>query len=178
MLPTPSKGYRRVESMNDSEGDFRSRMAADRIDFQAWLDPRVRLPATSRYPSEPGPCPALPTLTLPTERGGFVSGLYTSGDWHVKEGAVERFIAGWQDLADWTAANVPGCTFAKLLQDRDDPRHFVSFSPWRDEAAVSEWRSHPGFGERVERLRESLESFAARTLTVAGEIGPATPDPW
>jgi heme-degrading monooxygenase HmoA len=104
--------------------------------------------------------------------------LYTSGDWHVKDGSGQAFIEAWQELAGWTAANIPGCTFAKLLRDESDPDHFLSFSPWRDEDAVTAWREHPGFQERVGHLRGFLDSFVPCTMNVVAEVGPPTPDPW
>lgn len=104
--------------------------------------------------------------------------LYTSGDWFVKAGKEETFVEAWQELADWTIGNLPGCTFAKLLRDESDSRHFVSFSPWRDEESVAAWREHPGFQERVGHLRDLLESFEPRTMNEVGPAGPPTPDPW
>lgn len=107
-----------------------------------------------------------------------MSGLYTSGEWRVKEGRADAFIAAWSGLADWTTSNAPGCTFAKLLRDHGDPNQFLSFSPWRDQAAVDAWRALPGFTARVERLQELLEEFTPRTMNVVGQTGPPTPDPW
>ena len=107
-----------------------------------------------------------------------MAGIYTSGDWHVKPGSEEAFIERWREFAEWTAANIPGNTFAKLLQDDTDLRHFISFGPWRDHSAVSAWREHPGFKERVGRLQELLDSFVPRTMNVAAESGRPTPDPW
>jgi len=108
----------------------------------------------------------------------FMAGLYTSGDWYVKAGSEQAFIQGWREFGEWTAANLPGNTFAKLLRDDADPRHFISFGPWRDESAVAAWRKHPGFKERVSRLQELLESFVPGTMTLAAEVGQPTPDPW
>lgn len=105
-------------------------------------------------------------------------GLYTSGDWHVKQGHEEAFIAAWKDLAEWTFETVEGGTFAKLLRDRSDPTRFLSFSPWRDEEAVTAWRALPGFAERVGHIRGLVESFNARSMDVVAEFGVQTPDPW
>lgn len=107
-----------------------------------------------------------------------MTGLYTSGDWHVKSGSEQEFIEAWRELAEWTAANIPGSTFAKLLRDESDASHFVSFSPWRDESAVVAWREHPGFQERVGHLQELVESFVPLTMNMVAEVGPPTPDPW
>ena len=105
-------------------------------------------------------------------------GLYSSGDWHVTPGSEQAFIDAWRELAEWTAATIPGNTFAKLLQDEADPDHFISFGPWRDQGAMSAWRAHPGFKDRVGRLQALLVSFAPRSLHVAAETGVPTPDPW
>jgi heme-degrading monooxygenase HmoA len=107
-----------------------------------------------------------------------MAGLYTSGDWHVKEGSEQAFVELWRELAEWTVENIPGCTFAKLLSNEADAGHFVSFSPWRDEDAVAAWREHPGFQKRVQAVRELLESFTPRTMHIVAEVGPPTPDPW
>ena len=107
-----------------------------------------------------------------------MAGLYSSGDWHAKPGSEQAFIETWREFAEWTAAAIPGNTFAKLLQDDADPRHFVSFGPWRDQAAVSAWRDHPGFKDRVGRLQGLLDSFVPLTMNVVAEVGKPTPDPW
>lgn len=103
--------------------------------------------------------------------------LYTSGNWRAKPGSEQAFIDAWRELADWTFANVEGASFAKLLQDTDDPGHFLSFGPWASEEAVAAWRAHPGFIERVARITELLDSFQPSTYTMAAEVGPPTPDP-
>lgn len=95
---------------------------------------------------------------------------YTSGDWYVQVGRETAFIAAWQDLADWTAGEAPGAGWARLLQDRDDPRHFVSVGPWSDDAAIEAWRASEGFQQRVGRLRELLERFEPRTFDEVGGV--------
>lgn len=103
--------------------------------------------------------------------------LYTLGEWTAKEGRDEEFAAAWEELARWTEHNVDGASWAKLLRDREDPRRFISFSPWRDDDAVAAWREHPGFQSRVATIRELVNSFVPHTMHVAAEVGPATPDP-
>lgn len=103
--------------------------------------------------------------------------IYTLGQWTANAGEEDAFVAAWTEFAEWTAANVSGSSWAKLLRDRDDPRRFISFGPWQDEEAVAGWRQHPRFEEHVARIQQHVESFVPHTLTVAGEVGPATPDP-
>jgi heme-degrading monooxygenase HmoA len=63
--------------------------------------------------------------------------LYASGDWMVKPGREDDFVAAWRDLAEWSMENLAGGAWAKLLRDREDPRRFVSLGPWDSlEAAV------------------------------------------
>jgi heme-degrading monooxygenase HmoA len=103
--------------------------------------------------------------------------VYTLGEWHVKAGSESAFVAAWRELGEWTEATIPGNAWAKLLQDREDPRSFISFGPWISDEAVSQWRAHPGFGERINRIEELLESFVPHRMDVAAEAGAATPDP-
>ncbi|HEX2027890.1 MAG TPA: antibiotic biosynthesis monooxygenase family protein [Nitriliruptorales bacterium] len=103
--------------------------------------------------------------------------LYSLGEWTVKSGEEDDFVAAWNDFADWTTSNTSGNTWAKLLRDRDAPRRFISFGPWEDEEAVARWRQHSGFEEHVARIQEHVEAFVPHTMTVAVEVGPATPDP-
>jgi len=85
--------------------------------------------------------------------------LYTSGSWRVKPGREGEFVAAWQELASWTAAEAPGAMWATLLRDLDDPTHFVSFGPWESADAIDAWRASDGFRERVAGMRELLEGF-------------------
>jgi len=98
--------------------------------------------------------------------------LYTHGVWVVRTGHEEEFVARWRDLAEWTAANVPGAGTARLLQDSDHPGRFISVGPWESREAVASWRSLLGFQERLGRLRELLETFTASTLLLRAEVEP------
>ncbi|WP_412537881.1 antibiotic biosynthesis monooxygenase [Longispora sp. K20-0274] len=99
--------------------------------------------------------------------------LYTVGIWTVKPGHEDAFVAGWQALADWTAMNFAGQgDAARLLRDRADPQHFVSFGAWPDAETVARWRASREFGEHVERLKEHLDGFVPGTFDVAAEIQP------
>jgi hypothetical protein len=54
-----------------------------------------------------------------------------------------------------------------LLRDLESPQTFVSFGPWESVAAVRNWRRLPGYGERVARLSEVVESFEPRSFEIA-----------
>lgn len=103
--------------------------------------------------------------------------LYTLGEWTVKPGREEEFVAAWHDLAEWTIDHVEGGAWGKLLRDREAPRRFISFGPWRDDEAVEAWRAHEGFRSRVAQIRALVDSFVPHEMDVAADVGPGTPDP-
>lgn len=96
---------------------------------------------------------------------------YTAGDWFVREGHEDGFVAAWQEMAAWTASEVPGSRWAVLLRDGEDPRHFLSVGPWDGADAIEAWRALPGFGGRISRIRGLLERFVPHTLTEAAAVG-------
>lgn len=90
--------------------------------------------------------------------------VYTLGIWVTKAGREDEFAACWRDFARWTLDEVDATASGTLLRDRDNPSRFVSFGPWSDPAMIEAWRAHPGFAERVARMRELLVDFSPMTL--------------
>jgi heme-degrading monooxygenase HmoA len=88
---------------------------------------------------------------------------YTHTTWRVRPGLEEEFVGRWTDWVDWSRLKGLGA-HARLLRDVDNPGTFVSFGPWVGTDAVRNWRSLPGYQERVARLREVVESFEPQTL--------------
>ena len=100
-----------------------------------------------------------------------MSQLYTSGRWTVFPGQEEAFVAGWSELAEWTSAEVPGSSWARLRQHHEKPNVFLSFGPWESGEAIAAWRDSPGFQERVGRVRGMLEDFEPAVFDCRAEIG-------
>jgi heme-degrading monooxygenase HmoA len=100
--------------------------------------------------------------------------LYTLGEWNVKPGREDEFVAAWREMAEWTADEfAPGAT-AVLVRDRANPSRFVSFGPWESEELVQAWRESDGFGSRVGRILELLDGFVPQTLDPVASIdGPS-----
>jgi quinol monooxygenase YgiN len=98
---------------------------------------------------------------------------YAFGVWIVKPGREDAFVAGWRELAEWTAANGPGAGVGRLLQDEDQPTRFISIAPWDDKDAIAGMRSQLGYQERVARLRELLETFTPANLELRAEVAAA-----
>lgn len=96
---------------------------------------------------------------------------YSSGVWIAKPGREAEFVASWREFAEWSLATIEGAAWAKLFQDRAQPNRFVSFGPWDSLEAIEAWRSHPGFAQRVGRIRELIESLEPSTLEAVAEVG-------
>jgi quinol monooxygenase YgiN len=115
-------------------------------------------------------------LNVPAARReqAIVSQPYTFDVWIVKPGRENDFVAGWRELAEWTAANSPGAGIGRLLQDEDQPTRFISIGPWDDKDALAASRSQLGFQERVGKLREMLETFTPANLELRAEVAAAS----
>jgi len=99
---------------------------------------------------------------------------YTFGVWIVKPGREDDFVAGWRELAEWTAGNAPGAGIGRLLQDEDQPTRFISIGPWDDKDALAASRSQLGVQERIAKLREMLETFTPANLELRAEVAAAS----
>lgn len=84
--------------------------------------------------------------------------VYTLGVWRVRPGREDDFVAEWDALARWTVES--GYEWSgTLLRDRSDLSVFVSVGPWPSVEVAERWRSSDGFAERIEHLRELVESM-------------------
>ncbi len=96
---------------------------------------------------------------------------YSIGVWIARPRNEAEFADAWQDFAEWSLATIKGGSWAKLLRDRDQPNRFVSVGPWDSLAAIEAWRSHPGFAERIRRIRDLIEGLEPMTLAAIVEVG-------
>ncbi len=87
---------------------------------------------------------------------------YTAGDWIVKPGQEEAFIAAWGELAEWSNESVPGAGQPYLIQEVANPQHFISFGPWESPEAVRDWRSRPEFKEKLAKVAGLCEQFQGK----------------
>ena len=100
-----------------------------------------------------------------------MSQLYTSGRWTVVPGREDEFVKAWSEMAEWTSAEIPGNSWATLLQHREEPNVFVSFGPWESAEAIAAWRESPGFQEHVGRIRGMLEGFEPGVFDCRVQVG-------
>lgn len=96
--------------------------------------------------------------------------IFTYGRWTVMPGKHEEFLRAWQDLADWTKANIEGAGWAKLLIDGENPNLFLSFGPWEDPDAIQRWRASEGFAQRIGAMRGLLDDFEAHIAQTVAEV--------
>lgn len=97
--------------------------------------------------------------------------VFTYGRWTVVPGKQDEFRTAWEDLARWTAQNIEGAGWAKLLLDGEDPNLFLSFGIWHDPGAIQRWRTSDGFTEHIGRMRGLLEDFEAHIAQTVAEVG-------
>src|SRR5262245_36076834 len=95
---------------------------------------------------------------------------FASGDWVVADGKQDEFLQRWTEFLEWTRAEAPGLIEAHLLRDTQDPRHFVSFSGWPDEASRPQWRTHDGFQSHLDAARNLCASFSNSDFELATEV--------
>jgi heme-degrading monooxygenase HmoA len=88
----------------------------------------------------------------------------------VKSGREGEFVAAWHAFAEWSRSTIQGASWATLLRDRARPDRFVSVGPWDNLEAIEAWRSHPGFAERIDRLRGLIDSLEPMTLDMVVEL--------
>ena len=70
---------------------------------------------------------------------------YSAGDWRVRAGSEDAFVARWREFLEWARASAPGLRSARLVRDTAEASHFLSFAEWEDTPAVVAWMEHPDF---------------------------------
>jgi quinol monooxygenase YgiN len=100
---------------------------------------------------------------------------YTSGNWLVRDGSGRAFIDQWTQVADWCLENADGARFFRLIQDRANPRHFVSFGEWDDFDSLTVARSRPEFIRLFRGCQALCDEFSGSDYTVALAVPSPTP---
>src|SRR6266508_5283917 len=95
---------------------------------------------------------------------------YASGDWVVTAGSEAEFLARWREFLGWTRAAAPGLQWARLIQDADNPRHFISFASWESLEALRSWRSLPEFASKLGACRALCDDFRGGNYLVVATV--------
>jgi heme-degrading monooxygenase HmoA len=98
---------------------------------------------------------------------------YVSGEWRVRAGNEEQFVARWLAFTGWSLHNAPGAESFVLIRDVEQPCRFVSFGAWADLESIRAWRGRPEFAQLLGRCRELCEEFRAGDYALAASPTPA-----
>jgi len=99
--------------------------------------------------------------------------VFTFGLWSVKPGKEGDFVAAWETFARWTGKHQTGMVGeARLLEDIDQPRRFVSIGGWSDKQKVQAWRESPEFQAFFAKVSELCEETQPHMLKPVVRVVP------
>jgi len=90
--------------------------------------------------------------------------LFAVGEWTVKPGKEETFLARWEEFARWTMDNLDGTGEVFLLRGAEQKNRFISFGSWQSQEAMAAWRQHPRFREAFLQFRELCDEITPATM--------------
>jgi heme-degrading monooxygenase HmoA len=93
--------------------------------------------------------------------------LYTCAQWVVKEGKEQEFIEAWQAYVGETAKKF-NVTHARLIQDAEIPKRFVSFGRWESKEMINAWRESDEFKRFFAKANELCDLAEPRNFKVVG----------
>ena len=94
----------------------------------------------------------------------------SSGNWIVRAGSEDQFIARWTDFLEWTRDNAKGLVSASLVRASNNPSHFISFADWDSLESLTAWRSTPEFAAKLGACRALCDGFEGANYTLAVSI--------
>ena len=94
----------------------------------------------------------------------------SSGNWVVRAGSEDEFIARWTDFLKWTRDSAKGLGSASLIRASDNPRHFISFAEWDSPDSLKAWRSLPDFALKLGPCRALCDEFNGTDYTLAATV--------
>jgi len=85
-----------------------------------------------------------------------MSDVYSHGEWKVKEGEEDDFVAAWTEFAKWFT-DMDGAGKAHLSRSLEDPQSYMSFANWKSADAMHAWKESPEFREKMGAIRQHAE---------------------
>jgi quinol monooxygenase YgiN len=83
---------------------------------------------------------------------------FSLGIWHIRESKEDEFIELFKNFAEFVFDRNLGALEVYLLQDIQQPGHFITSGPWESLQKIDEWRKLPEFKEFFAKAKElSLE---------------------
>jgi len=93
---------------------------------------------------------------------------YTSGDWHVREGSEAEFTKRWVAFVEWAKSNAHG--HFVLIQENDQPRHYVSVGTFGSAEDVKKWISAPEFQDAYQACGDLCDSFHGAAYSLVTSV--------
>jgi hypothetical protein len=60
-------------------------------------------------------------------------GSMSAANWQVKDGNATEFPKRWEEMIGWARDYGGNLEWARLIQDAEDPNHFISMASWTGE---------------------------------------------
>lgn len=89
--------------------------------------------------------------------------LYTCAQWVVKEGKEQEFIDAWRSYVGESAKKF-GVSGARMLQDAEITKRFVSFGRWESQEKIAEWRASSEFKNFMAKASELCDLAEPRNF--------------
>ena len=98
-----------------------------------------------------------------------MSEAYSSGTWKAKDGEEKEFEEAWTEFARWLGT-MPGAGTARLTRELGEPGRYLSFAPWESAEAMHQWKSDPGFRERMGKVQAHVAEFTPSEWELVVEV--------
>jgi quinol monooxygenase YgiN len=79
---------------------------------------------------------------------------FSLGIFQIKPGKEDEFVGVVQNFAKWVLSRDLGAIDVHLLQDVQQPGHFVIVGPWESFQKIDEWQKLPEFKEFFSKVNE------------------------
>jgi quinol monooxygenase YgiN len=89
---------------------------------------------------------------------------FSVGIWQVKPGKEYEFKAAFKEFADWVFNQNLGADEVYLLQDLQQPSHFITCGPWDSIQRIEEWRQLPEFEKFFIKARRMCDEATSLTM--------------
>ena len=97
---------------------------------------------------------------------------YTCSTWRVAPERGDEWIQAFHEFARG-ASSLGGAREGMILQDEDDPGHFIVIRRWDDAQAVGRWQGSPQQESAGKALREitpdAVEAYLTKRIASLGE---------
>jgi heme-degrading monooxygenase HmoA len=99
---------------------------------------------------------------------------WTFSEWSIGDGDPTAFVNAFRRFAD-AATQLGGAQEGMILQDVEDPAHFVVVRRWADSEAVARWASEQG-NHAGELMALAPSGARAAVMKTVADLSPGSQD--